>query len=315
MEKIVIMGSGPAGLTAAIYAARAALDPVLVEGLQPGGQLTVTSDVENFPGFAEPVTGPELMDQMHRQAERLGVRFISDEIGAATLDTVLDRPPAERAHELTLSMAGEKLKTRSLIIATGASARYLGLESERRLIGHGVSGCATCDGAFYRGQAVAVVGGGDTALEDALYLSRIASSVTIIHRRDAFRASKIMAERALANGKIKVCWNHVVEEVMDVAARNVTAVRLRNVKTGAVSELALQGLFIAIGHTPNSALFRGVIDMDDNGYVKSRETVTNVPGVFAAGDVQDHRYRQAVTAAGSGCKAALEAERYLGAFL
>ena len=315
MEKIVIIGSGPAGLTAAIYAARAALDPVLVEGLQPGGQLTDTTDVENFPGFAEPVTGPGLMDQMHRQAERLGVRIISDEIGAATLDAAPDRPPAGRVHEVTLSMSGEKLRTRSLIIATGASARYLGLESERKLIGHGVSGCATCDGAFYRGQDVAVVGGGDTALEDALYLSRIASSVTVIHRRDAFRASKIMAERALANGKIKVCWDHVVVEVMDVAAKNVTGVRLRNVKTGAVSELPVQGLFIAIGHTPNSALFRGVIDMDDNGYIKSRETVTNVPGVFAAGDVQDHRYRQAVTAAGSGCKAALEAERYLGALL
>ncbi|NLF22299.1 MAG: thioredoxin-disulfide reductase [Lentisphaerae bacterium] len=312
METIIILGSGPAGLTAAIYAARAGLKPLVVEGMHPGGQLTDTTDIENFPGFAEPLGGTDLMDRMHRQAERLGVRFMLDEAGAVRLAADDALPPAERVHEVTLAMAGDKLETRALIIATGASARYLGLPSEKLLIGHGVSGCATCDGAFFRGQAVAVVGGGDTALEDALYLSRLAASVTIIHRRDAFRASKIMADRVLANPAITVCWDHVVEEVLDPAANTVTGVRVRHVKTGAVSLLPVQGLFIAIGHTPNTAMVKDGLELDPNGYIVTDQTRTRVPGVFAAGDVQDHRYRQAVTAAGSGCMAALEAERYIG---
>jgi thioredoxin reductase (NADPH) len=315
MENITILGSGPAGLTAAIYAARASLNPLLVDGMQPGGQLTDTTDVENYPGFAEPVGGPDLMDRMRRQAERLGVRFRMDEAAAVRLAADEAAPDHARVHEVTLGLSGEKLQTRALIVATGASARYLGLASEKLLRGHGVSGCATCDGAFFRDQHVAVVGGGDTALEDALYLSRIAASVTVIHRRDAFRASKIMADRVLANPKIKVCWDHVVEEVLDVSATIVTGVRLRHVKSGTLTELPLQGLFIAIGHTPNTGLFKGQLALDGEGYIVARECRTNVRGVFAAGDVQDHRYRQAITAAGSGCMAALEAERYLGTFL
>ena len=315
MENIIILGSGPAGLTAAIYAARANLKPVLVEGLHPGGQLTDTTDVENFPGFAEPVGGPELMDRMRRQAERLGVRFRMDEAAAVRLAADEGAPDAGRVHEVTLGMSGDKLQARVLIVATGASARYLGLASEKLLLGHGVSGCATCDGAFFRGQDVAVVGGGDTALEDALYLSRIAASVTVIHRRDAFRASKVMVDRVLANPKITVCWDHVVDEVLDVSARTVTGVRLRQVRTGKITERPLQGLFVAIGHTPNTGLFKGLLALDDEGYLVARECRTNVRGVFAAGDVQDRRYRQAITAAGSGCMAALEAERYLGTFL
>jgi thioredoxin reductase (NADPH) len=315
MENIVILGSGPAGLTAAIYAARASLAPLLVDGMQPGGQLTDTTDVENYPGFAEPVGGPDLMDRMRRQAERLGVRFRMDEAVAARLAADEAAPDHARVHEVTLGLSGEKLQARALIVATGASARYLGLASEKLLLGHGVSGCATCDGAFFRDQHVAVVGGGDTALEDALYLSRIAASVTVIHRRDAFRASKIMADRVMANPKIKVCWDHVVEEVRDVSANIVTGVRLRHVKTGTLTERPLQGLFIAIGHTPNTGLFKGQLALDGEGYIVARECRTSVRGVFAAGDVQDHRYRQAITAAGSGCMAALEAERYLGTFL
>ena len=315
MENITILGSGPAGLTAAIYAARASLNPLLVDGMQPGGQLTDTTDVENYPGFAEPVGGPDLMDRMRRQAERLGVRFRMDEAVAARLAADEAAPDHARVHEVTLGLSGEKLQTRALIVATGASARYLGLASEKLLLGHGVSGCATCDGAFFRDQHVAVVGGGDTALEDALYLSRIAASVTVIHRRDAFRASKIMADRVMANPKIKVCWDHVVEEVRDVSANIVTGVRLRHVKTGTLTERPLQGLFIAIGHTPNTGLFKGQLALDGEGYIVARECRTSVRGVFAAGDVQDHRYRQAITAAGSGCMAALEAERYLGTFL
>lgn len=254
------------------------------------------------------------MNRMHKQAERLGVRFILDEVGSVRLSADQTTPPTERVHEIKLSMSADKLQARALIIATGAIARYLGLASEKVLIGHGVSGCATCDGAFFRDQAVAVVGGGDTALEDALYLSRIASSVTVIHRRDTFRASKIMAERVLSNPKINVCWDHVVEDVLDVSANTVTGVRLRNVKTQAISELPLQGLFIAIGHVPNTTLFKDQITLNGEGYIVTERTLTNVPGVFAAGDVQDHRYRQAITAAGTGCMAALEAERYLGAF-
>ena len=315
MENITILGSGPAGLTAAIYAARASLNPLLVDGMQPGGQLTDTTDVENYPGFAEPVGGPDLMDRMRRQAERLGVRFRMDEAAAVRLAADEAAPDHARVHEVTLGLSGEKLQTRALIVATGASARYLGLASEKLLRGHGVSGCATCDGAFFRDQHVAVVGGGDTALQDALYLARIAASVTVIHRRDAFRASRIMGDRVLSNPKIKVCWDHVVDEVLDVAANTVTGVRVRNVKTGEITELPVQGLFIAIGHTPNTGFLKGQVELNPEGYIVTQECRTSVPGVFAAGDVQDNRYRQAITAAGSGCMAALEAERYLGTFL
>jgi thioredoxin reductase (NADPH) len=307
MENIVILGSGPAGLTAAIYAARANLSPVVIEGMAPGGQLTQTSEIENFPGFPEPIGGFELMERMRQQAERLGVRFVQDEAESVALGSA----PGD-VHRISLAFTGDTLETRALIIATGASARYLGLPSEEALKGHGVSGCATCDGAFFKGRDVAVVGGGDTALADALYLARLCRNVTLIHRRDAFRGAKATVDRILSTPNISVRWDSVVEEVLDVAARTVTGVRLRNVKTGDLSTLAIDGLFIAIGHTPNTALFKGILELDPAGYLVTDHGATKVPGVFAAGDVQDSRYRQAVAAAGSGCVAALEAERYLG---
>jgi len=302
MENVVIIGSGPAGLTAAIYAARANLNPVVIEGMQPGGQLTQTSDVENFPGFEDPITGTGLVTAMRKQAERLGVRYMMDEVTGCDFSGETKR--------LSL-MVGDTLETRTVIIATGASARYLGLESEQKLIGKGVSACATCDGAFFKGRPVAVVGGGDTAMEEALYLSRIASHVTVIHRRDEFRASKIMADRVLAAPAIDVRWDSVVEEVLDVAKGEVTGLRLRNVKTQAIDDLPVEGVFMAIGHVPNTAAFDGQLERDDEGYIVTKNTRTSVPGVFAAGDVQDRHYKQAVTAAGTGCMAALEAERFL----
>ena len=302
MEHVVIIGSGPAGLTAAIYAARANLNPVVVDGLQPGGQLTQTSDVENFPGFERPVNGFELVGAMRKQAERFGVRFLMDEVAACELAGDIKR--------LTL-MIGGLLETRTVIIATGASARYLGLDSERQLMGKGVSACATCDGAFFKGLHVAVVGGGDTAMEDALYLSRMAGQVTVIHRRDAFRASKIMADRVLAAPNIDVVWNAVVDEVLDPSKGEVTGLRLKNAVTGERFERAVQGVFMAIGHTPNTAAFAGQVELDADGYIVTAGTRTSKAGVFAAGDVQDRHYKQAVTAAGTGCMAALEAERYL----
>jgi thioredoxin reductase (NADPH) len=302
MENVVIIGSGPSGLTAAVYAARANLAPVVIEGMQPGGQLTQTTDVENFPGFERPVAGQALVETMRRQAERFGVRFMMDEVAACDL--------SGETKTLTL-MIGGQLEARTVIIATGASARYLGLESEQALMGNGVSACATCDGAFFKGKHVAVVGGGDTAMEDALYLSRLAARVTVIHRRDAFRASKIMAERVLSAPNIDVRWNAVVEEVLDVAKGEVTGLRLRDVATDARSELSVEGVFMAIGHVPNTGAFAGQVALDGEGYVVTDRTRTSVPGVFAAGDVQDRHYKQAVTAAGSGCMAALEAERYL----
>ena len=304
MEQVVIVGSGPAGLTAAIYAARANLNPVVIEGMQPGGQLTQTTDVENFPGFENPIAGSDLVSTMRKQAERFGVRFLMDEVASCDLSGAVKK--------ISLMIAGE-LEVRTVIIATGASARYLGLDSERLLMGKGVSACATCDGAFFKGQPVAVVGGGDTAMEDALYLSRLASRVTVIHRRDAFRASKIMSDRVLSTPNIDVVWNAVVEEITDVAKGEVTGVRLTNVKTGEQFERAVQGVFIAIGHTPNTAAFAGQVELDADGYVVTDDTRTSAPGVFAAGDVQDRHYKQAVTAAGSGCMAALQAERYLTA--
>jgi len=302
MENVVIIGSGPAGLTAAIYAARANLNPVVIEGMQPGGQLTQTSDVENFPGFEDPITGTGLVTAMRKQAERLGVRYMMDEVTGCDF--------SGETKKLSL-MVGDTLETRTVIIATGASARYLGLESEQKLIGKGVSACATCDGAFFKGRPVAVVGGGDTAMEEALYLSRIASHVTVIHRRDEFRASKIMADRVLAAPAIDVRWDSVVEEVLDVAKGEVTGLRLRNVKTQAIDDLPVEGVFMAIGHVPNTAAFDGQLERDDEGYIVTKNTCTSVPGVFAAGDVQDRHYKQAVTAAGTGCMAALEAERFL----
>lgn len=301
-RKIIIVGSGPAGLTAALYTARADLKPLVLEGLQPGGQLTTTTEVENYPGFPDGMDGTELVQLMRKQAERFGAEFLFADVVSTDFG---QQPP-----RLTLS-DGQVLQGLAVIIATGASARYLGIASEQKLIGRGVSGCATCDGAFYRGQEIAVVGGGDTAMEDALFLSRLCAKVTVIHRRDALRASRIMGERAMANEKITFLWDSVVDEVLGVEANEVSGVRVRNVKTGEISELAVTGLFMAIGHDPNTAPFKGQVDMDEDGFIVASNTRTNVPGVFAAGDVQDRLYRQAVTAAGSGCMAALEAERHL----
>ena len=301
-EKIVIIGGGPAGLTSAIYAARANLKPVVVEGMLPGGQITQTTEIENYPGFVDPRPGFQLVADMRAQAERLGARFVQDEVVSCELHAP--------EHVMKLSFSGE-LRAQAVIIATGASARYLGLPSEKALIGCGVSACATCDGSFYQGQDVAVVGGGDTAMEDALYLARIASHVTIVHRRDAFRASKIMADRVLSNPNITVAWNSVVDSISDPAKGEVTSIRLRDTVTGALRDIPVQGVFMAIGHDPNTALFKGQVDLDAQGYIVTDHCRTNVEGVFAAGDVQDPRYRQVVAAAGSGCSAALEAERYL----
>jgi len=303
LENVVIIGTGPAGLTAAVYTARANLNPLVIEGFQPGGQLTTTTEVENYPGFPEGISGSELMDLTRKQAERFGARFKSGEVVSACLTC--------RPRSITLS-DGEKIEAKTIIIATGASAQYLGIESEQKLIGRGVSGCATCDGAFYRDVPVAVVGGGDTALEEALFLTRFASKVTVIHRRDQFRASKIMVDRLLAHPKVEVLWDSAVEEVLDVAKNEVTGLKIRNVKTGTISDLAVNGLFVAIGHKPNTKPFAGQLDVDHAGYLITKNTRTNIDGVFAAGDVQDSVYRQAITAAGSGCMAALEAERFLG---
>lgn len=306
---VLIIGGGPAGYTAGIYAARANLHPVLIEGLQPGGQLTITTDVENYPGFAEPVQGPWLMDQMRQQAERVGTALISDLIVAVDFSA---RPFKATGDSGTVYTAD------SVIIATGAQARWLGLDSEKRFQGFGVSACATCDGFFFRGKEVAVVGGGNAAVEEAMYLTHHASRVTVIHRRDRFRGERILHDRLFANPKIEVLWNSVVEEIVGEGGEGlpaaVTGVRVRNVVDGSISDLAVEGVFIAIGHDPATAVFRGQVDMDAEGYITTRpdSTATNIPGVFAAGDVKDKIYRQAVTAAGMGCMAALEAERWLG---
>jgi len=301
MRNVTIIGSGPAGLTAAIYAARANLSPLLIEGLQAGGQLTTTTEVENYPGFHHAIMGPELMKEMRAQAERFGTEFLAGEV------TVVDL----KHSPLSLTVNGEeRIETRTLIIASGASAIQLGVLGESRLMGHGVSTCATCDGYFFRGKELVVVGGGDSAMEEATFLTKFATRVFVVHRRDKLRASKIMQDRAFKNEKITFIWNSVVEEILGKEV--VTGVRLRNLQTDQTSDLSCAGMFVAIGHNPNTSLFAGQTEMDAKGYILTKNgTATNVPGVFAAGDVQDSRYRQAVTAAGSGCMAAMDAERYL----
>jgi len=304
MRNVVIIGSGCAGLTAAIYAARANLKPLVIRGLEAGGQLTLTTLVENFPGFPKGVQGPELIERMQNQAAEFGAEFMEGHVSRADLSR---RP-------LVIEAESETIQTRTLIIASGASAKMLGLESERKLLGHGVSTCATCDGYFYRGKEVVVVGGGDTAAEEAMFLTRHAAQVGIVHRRDQLRASKIMQDRLYHNPKINFIWDSVVVDVLDVDRGEVTGVKLKNTKTGDETIKNCHGVFMGIGHSPNTSLFRGQLDMNEVGYLITHDgTRTNLPGVFAAGDVQDHVYRQAITAAGSGCMAAIDAERFLEA--
>ena len=302
-REVIVIGSGPAGLTAALYSARANLKPLLIEGLEAGGQLMLTTMVENWPGFRDGIMGPDLMTEMRVQAERFGTEVLQGNVTSVDL--------RNRPFTVTLQ-DGQKITTAALIIATGASARWLDIGSDRKLSGHGVSTCATCDGYFFRGRPIAVVGGGDSAMEEAIYLTKFASKVTVIHRRDTLRASKIMQDKAFANPKIDFIWNAEVVDVHDLGKGEVTGIVIRNTLNGEQHVLAVDGLFIAIGHTPNTALFTGQVELDAAGYVVTHDgTKTSVPGVFAAGDVQDHVYRQAVTAAGSGCMAAIDAERYL----
>ena len=303
MRNVVIIGSGPAGLTAAVYAARANLSPLLVEGWQSGGQLTTTTEVENYPGFAKGIMGPELMKEMRAQAERFGTEFLTGEATAVNLK--------QRPFTITVD-AEQTIRAKTVIITTGASAIQIGVKNEARLTGHGVSTCSTCDGFFFKGKELIVVGGGDSAMEEATFLTRFATKVSIVHRRDKLRASKIMQDRAVKNEKITFVWNSVVEDILgnDV----VTGVRLKNLVTGKTTDLPCAGVFVAIGHRPNTNLFAGQLEMDPNGYIRTEKgTATSIPGVFAAGDVQDSVYRQAVTAAGSGCMAAIDAERFLEA--
>ncbi len=302
IRDVIIIGSGPAGLTAAIYTARADLKPLLIEGPQPGGQLTITTDVENYPGFPDAISGPELVMDMRKQAERFGTEFITGEVTSVDFSN----------QPFTITVGDASYKGNTIIIATGASARWIGIESEKKLMGSGVSGCATCDGFFFKGKEIVVVGGGDTALEEAAFLTRFASKVSVIHRRDQFRASKAMQEKVFNNNKISIIWDSVVDEILGVEQGRVTGVRVKNVKNGSITELPCEGVFIAIGHTPNTKVFRGHIALDNHGYVILKDrTSTNIRGVFAAGDVADPHYRQAITAAGMGCMAAIDAERFL----
>lgn len=305
-HKVIIIGSGPAGFTAAIYAGRANLSPLLFEGSQPGGQLTITTEVENYPGFPDGVMGPEMMDLFRKQAEKFGTVCLTKDI------TKVDFT----AKPFKIWAGDELYTTDAVIIATGANAKLLNIESEKKYFGYGVSACATCDGFFFKGLEVAIVGGGDTALEEAIFLTKFASKVTLIHRRNELRASKIMRERAQQNPKISFLWDSVVEEVLgkeEAGRKSMTGLKIKNVKTNTVTEMKAEGLFIAIGHEPNTSIFKGQVDMYDNGYIKliGKGTATNIPGVFAAGDVADSIYRQAVTAAGSGCAAAIDVERFL----
>jgi thioredoxin reductase (NADPH) len=302
MRNVVIIGSGPAGYTAAIYTARANLNPLLIEGLEVGGQLSITTMVENFPGFPEGIMGPALMEDMKKQAERFGTEYWP---GMVTQVDLSHNP-------FRVFTDDGETQTRTVIISSGASARLLGLESEKKLIGYGVSTCATCDGYFFRGKEILVVGGGDSAIEEATFLTKYASKVTLVHRRDQLRASKIMQDRAFKNPKIDFVWDTVVEEIYDINAKTVKGVKLRNLKSNEVTDFKCEGVFVAIGHVPNTQIFRGLLEMDPNGYIVTHDgTKTSVPGVFAAGDVQDHVYRQAISAAGTGCMAGMDAERYL----
>lgn len=300
VESVIIIGSGPAGLTAAIYTSRADLNPLMIEGYQSGGQLMLTTDVENFPGFPNGIMGPELMETVRKQAERFGTRFLTKDVTRVDLSK---RP-------FVVEVGEDRFEARSIIISTGASAKLIGLPNEKRLMGKGVTTCATCDGAFFRNMEVAIVGGGDSAMEEAIFLTKFASKVTVVHRRDALRASKIMQDRAKANKKIEFLWNTTVEDV--IGEKEVEGLKIKNVTNGETGVLKVAGLFVAIGHDPNTQLFKGQLEMDVNGYLITRDgTKTNIPGVLACGDVQDHVYRQAITAAGSGCMAAIDAERYL----
>jgi thioredoxin reductase (NADPH) len=304
LRNVIIIGSGPAGLTAALYSARANLKPLIIEGLEAGGQLMLTTLVENWPGFRDGIMGPELMEEMRVQAERFGAETIRGQVTSVNL----------RSHPFSVRTSDAEYTSRAIIIATGASARLLGLPSERGLLGHGVSTCATCDGYFFRGRPIAVVGGGDSAMEEAIFLTRFASQVTVVHRRDTLRASKIMQDKAFANPKISFEWNSDVEAITDVGKGEVTGIVLRNNKTGERKEVPVEGVFVAIGHTPNTSLFKDQIELDPNGYIVTHMgSRTNVRGVFACGDVQDHVYRQAITAAGTGCMAAIDAEHFLDA--
>ncbi|WP_372808110.1 thioredoxin-disulfide reductase [Pontiella sp.] len=304
MEKVVIIGAGAAGLTAAIYTARANLEPLVIEGMQPGGQLTTTTEVENFPGFPDGIDGTELMDKLKAQAERFGAKFLQ-------YDAVAKADFSARPFKLEM-MAGDPIEAKTVIVATGATAKYLGLESEQKFMGRGVSACATCDGAFYKDVPVVIVGGGDTACEEAMFLTRFASKVTLVHRRDQLRASKIMADRTINHPKIEMAWNSVIDEILGDDS-GVTGVRIKDVNTGETKEIPASGYFSAIGHKPNTEAFAGQLDMDEVGYLIANGVKTKIDGVYTAGDVSDSVYRQAVTAAGTGCAAALEAERFLEA--